>query len=442
MKGYEITQQNWLNRNKNKELILPKLHAGQVEIFNNSTRYNAVCTGRRFGKTVLLTWLAGRCAIKGGKVAICAPQYKQLAEPWNAILDFLYAAVSNSNKTEGSIRLLSGGKIDFWALNDNELACRGREYDLVLCDEIAFSKDEQMTRIWERSIKPTMLTTKGTAWMFSTPNGVNTENFFWQICNESERGWKFHHAPSRNNPYVPMDELEKERKANHELVWLQEYEAKFISWDNATFFKLDFFLKDNNPVAFPKKCDAVFAIMDCAVKSGSENDATAVLYCAYAKYDHEYKLIWLDWDLYNIEAASLEYLAPKILNRINELSNECGARLQTPGILCEDAAGGSVLIQQSRSRGWAIQAIDTKLMSKGKDERAFIAGGPASAGLCKISEHAYNKTQEWKGRTHNHLIHQVTTFRIGDKDAAKRADDLLDCATYSIALTLADEWAI
>jgi hypothetical protein len=81
-------------------------------------------------------------------------------------------------------------------------------------------------------------------------------------------------------------------------------------------------------------------------------------------------------------------------------------------------------------------------MSKGKDERAFISGGPASAGLCKISDHAYNKTQEWKGRTHNHLISQLTTFRIGDKDAARRADDLLDCATYSIALTLCAEYAL
>ena len=218
--------------NKN-EIILPKLHEGQVDIFKNKSRYNAVCTGRRFGKTVLLTWLAGRCAIKGGKVAICAPQYKQLAEPWSAIISFIHPAISNSNKTEGSIKLKTRGKIDFWALNDNELACRGREYDLVLCDEIAFAKDDQMTRIWERSIKPTMLTTKGSAWMFSTPNGVNQENFFWQICNEHDSDWKFFHAPSRNNPYVPLDELEKEKKANHELVWLQEYEAKFISWDNS-----------------------------------------------------------------------------------------------------------------------------------------------------------------------------------------------------------------
>jgi len=38
----------------------------------------------------------------------------------------------------------------------------------------------------------------------------------------------------------------------------------------------------------------------------------------------------------------------------------------------------------------------------------------------------------------NHFLHQVTTFRIGDKEAAKRADDLLDCFTYGVAVGLTD----
>jgi len=33
------------------------------------------------------------------------------------------------------------------------------------------------------------------------------------------------------------------------------------------------------------------------------------------------------------------------------------------------------------------------------------------------------------------LLSQVTTFRIGDKEAGSRADDLLDCMVYGLAIT-------
>ena len=68
----------------------------------------------------------------------------------------------------------------------------------------------------------------------------------------------------------------------------------------------------------------------------------------------------------------------------------------------------------------------------------MLAGGPAYRGDVKVSQYAFDKVVEWKGRTLNHLLQQVNTFHIGDKDAAKRADDLLDCATYSIIVACVD----
>jgi len=124
------------------------------------------------------------------------------------------------------------------------------------------------------------------------------------------------------------------------------------------------------------------------------------------------------------------------------LAAQCGARRGSIGLFVEDAAGGTVLIQQGQAKGWPVTPIPSKLMAKGKDERAMIAGGPAYRGECKISRHAFDKVIPWKGRNLNHLVHQVVTFRIGDKDASKRADDLLDTACYSIALTLVSEDAV
>jgi len=416
---------------------LPTLHSGQVEIYKNRARYNVVACGRRFGKTILLETIAADCAAKGKRFGLFTPEFRQLAEPFDHILNMLNPIVKSKSLNDGRIVTVTGGVVDFWSLKDNQLAGRGREYHKIGIDEAAFTKNGQMNDIWRKSIKPTLLTTRGEAWVCSTPNGADPDNFFYQLWHDEEMGFKTHHAPTASNPYVPEDELLREQKTAHPLVWRQEYLAEFVRWDGESFFNVNYFLVNEQPVDYPVKCDGIFAVMDCAVKSGSEHDATAVIYCAISRYG-EHELIWLDYEMYSIEAASLEYLAPSIIERCEKLAEQCQARNGSLGLLVEDAAGGQVLIQQAKARGWPIKPIDSKITSRGKDERAMMAGGAAYEGRCKVSRYAYEKTVNWKGRTMNHLLHQVATFRIGDKEAYKRADDLLDCATYSMIVALTD----
>ena len=424
------------------EIRLPELHQGQVDIFNARAQFNVVCCGRRWGKTKLMVAMAGNEAAYGGKVGLFTPEHKQLSEPFDELTEILRPIKRTFDRTNGRIRLLTDGKIDFWATTDNHLAGRGREYHLGCWDEVAFAKNNQAGEIWKKAIKPTLLTTRGSFWLFSTPNGIDQDNFFYQAWHDRSLGFKQHHAPTSSNPYVPPDELEKYKKEYHPLAFQQEFLAEFIDWGSSTFFKLDYLLdSDGLPVEYPTKCDGVFAVMDCAAKSGTNNDATGIIYCAVSKY-HGHPLIILDYEMHSIDASMLEFLAPKVLARCDELARQCGARNGSLGIMVEDAAGGIVLNQQARATGWPVDPIDSVLMSKGKDERAMIAGGPAYQGLCKISRHAFDKVVEWKGRTMNHLIHQVTTFRIGDKDAYRRADDLLDGFVYSIVLALSDQRSI
>ena len=78
----------------------------------------------------------------------------------------------------------------------------------------------------------------------------------------------------------------------------------------------------------------------------------------------------------------------------------------------------------------------------GKDIRAINASGPVYRGEVKFSDIAYNKVMGYKGATRNHLWSQVVGFRVGDKDAARRADDLLDTFTYAVAITLGGEGGV
>ena len=83
--------------------------------------------------------------------------------------------------------------------------------------------------------------------------------------------------------------------------------------------------------------------------------------------------------------------------------------------------------------------IDSKLTAVGKDERAISVSGYVYRGMVKLSQNALEKVVTYKGVTRNHFTSQVLGFRIADKDAGKRADDLVDCFTYGISIALGNE---
>jgi hypothetical protein len=67
------------------------------------------------------------------------------------------------------------------------------------------------------------------------------------------------------------------------------------------------------------------------------------------------------------------------------------------------------------------------------DPAGFRQGDPKL-----ITREAYNKTSNYRGVTRDQLLAQLSSFRVGDKAAYKRVDDLLDCATFAILLAFGD----
>lgn len=398
--------------------------------------------GRQFiptHNTKHIVTLASNGAAKGKKVGVFAPERKQLLEPYDDIIDILENVTASSNKSDGFIKTINKGKIDFWNLIDNELAGRGREYDLILVDEAAYTKNGQMLNIWERSIIPTMATRPDAdVWVYSTPNGENPDNFFWKICNDPAMGFTEFHSPSGTNPMVSQVWLREEQARLHPDVWRQEILAEFVDWSGVAFFGRDKWLQaDGEPMPMPAHCDRVFAVIDSATKTGSTNDGTAVTYYARNQYAGT-PLIILDWDIIQIEGALLDTWLVGVFQNLERLSRECGAREGSVGVWIEDKSSGIVLLQQARKRDMNVHAIGGAWGQLGKDERALSVSSYHYQGLCKIAAPAFNKTVVYKGVSRNHLISQVVGFRLGDKDAAKRADDLLDSYVHGLALALGD----
>lgn len=417
------------------DIYLPTLHSGQAEIYRNRGRFNAVRCGRRFGKTQLLITIGANGAAKGKKIGIFTPEHKQLLEPFDEIVQILQPIKRRSSKVDGEIRTTTGGLVDFWHVNDNPLAGRGREYDWVLLDEAAFAKNGQMKQIWERAIKPTLLTRRGGAWVFSTPHGIDEENFFWAACNDAKLGFTQHHAPTAANPYVPAEELELERERTHPLVFQQEYEALFTDFSGAAFFSLDKLTENGAGVPYPAHCDGVFAVIDSAMKDGSGNDGTAVVYCALSKHVG-HPLIILDWEIVQINSDLLTTWLPNVFANLEHLAKVVKARHGAIGTFIEDKASGITLNQYCARVGLPAEPIAGDITSIGKDGRAVACSGSVYRGEVKFSAHAYDKVVDYKGQSKNHLVSQVVGYRIGDKDAAKRADDLADAFMYSVIIGL------
>ena len=412
---------------------LPTLHTGQVEAYKKRGRFTAVRCGRRWGKTILGEVIACDAAIKKGNVGIFAPDYKILAETYHEIINILDPVKKSGSRIDGVIRTTTGGRLDFWTL-DNERAGRSRAYHVVIIDEAAFAKPNMM-QIWNTAIRPTLLDYAGTAWVLSNTNGVDPDNFFWRICNEPQHGFTEFHAPTRTNPYLPAEELEKLQRENHPLVYSQEYLAEFVDWAGIQFFSQEDLLVNGQPVAMPERVDGVFAVIDTAIKTGKEHDGTAVSYWSSSQFNG-HPLVCLDWDIVQVEGSLLETWLPSVFQNLESLARDTKARAGSLGVHIEDKVSGTILLQQALRHGWDARPIDTKLTALGKDERAISVSGYVFQKKVKISAPAFHKTAVYKGQAKNHFLSQVLGFRIADKLASTRSDDLLDTFTYAVSLAL------
>ena len=426
-------------------VTLPTFHADQQKAYEvaRGARFFALRCGRRWGKTAFEKVVACDDAIHGKLVGWFAPDYKRLSEAFSEVETILAPIKKSSSQTTGIIRTITGGSVEFWTLGD-ESAGRSRKYHTALIDEAAFGKDN-MVDIWRMSIKPTLLDYRGRCVAASNTKGVDPENFFWQICNEEKHGFVQYHAPSANNPYLPAEDIEELRRTEHPLVFQQEYLAEFVDFRGVAFFSLDNLLLHGSAVSLPMYCDAVLAVVDTAVKTGSDNDGTAVVYAAINLRGTAVgaaKITILDWDIQQIEGSLLDVWLPTVFDNLTALATQCKARAGSLGAWIEDKSSGMVLLQQAKRNEWPAHAIDTALTAKGKDERALSVSGYVYRGDVKLSQLAHDKVTFYKKTTRNHLISQVCGFRMGDKDASKRADDLLDCFTYlpSIVLGNSEGW--
>lgn len=220
---------------------LPKLHNAQRQIVDGARRFNLVCCGRRFGKTKLAIDRLLIPALNAFPVAYFAPTYKMLSEVWRDVAQVVGPITTQRSTQEKRLQLVTGGVIDFWSLENPDVA-RGRKYKILIVDEAA--QVAWLEEAWQKVLRPTLTDYQGEAWFFSTPRGLN---YFHQIYQQGAdsliEDWQSWQMPTARNPFIAPSEIEAARRELPSDVFKQEYLAEFIQNSGAVFRNVDACLK-------------------------------------------------------------------------------------------------------------------------------------------------------------------------------------------------------
>lgn len=215
------------------QLRLKKLHEGQLSVMAGAARFNVLKIGRRWGKTTLaVNELIPQPALDGKPVAYFSPTYNDMTEVWNELLGYLDPVVQSKNEQRKQIKLITGGVIDFWSM-DNPDSGRGRKYARVVIDEA--EKAGRFKDAWQNTILPTLIDYGGDAWILSTPKFGET--YFKELFKRGGVGnWASFNLSSYTNPHIRHSEIDEVKATMDSLSFACEILAQDVNLSLNPFF--------------------------------------------------------------------------------------------------------------------------------------------------------------------------------------------------------------
>lgn len=234
-----------------------ELHAHQVAIFNDPSRFKVVAAGRRFGKSYLAAVTLFVEASKNTKVRTdgvevdlalekvyyVAPTFTQGKEIlWPLMKEIGRDLIQQAYEQNATITLVNGRVIAIKGA-DKPDSLRGTGLSYVVLDEYAFMKEE----VWEQIILPQLARSEGGALFIGTPDGKNHFYHTWLRANigHDEKGnemdgWKAWTYHSSDNPFLPPSEITMMTANMSESRKRQELEASFEA-DGGVYMSRDMF---------------------------------------------------------------------------------------------------------------------------------------------------------------------------------------------------------
>lgn len=313
-----------------RKIQLASLHPGQKQIAAKASRFNVVCCGRRFGKTKFAIDRLVHPALNGLPVAYFAPTYRMLSEVWRETVSVVQPITDARSAQEKRIQLITGGTLDFWSLDNPDIA-RGRKYKLIVVDEAA--QIAWLEEAWQKVLRPTLTDYQGGAYFFSTPRGLNYfHQLFQQGADPLKTDWQSWQMPTTANPFIPPAEIEVARLELPSDVFKQEYLAEFIQNAGAVFRNVDACLKA--PVTTPEAHAGHRVVLGCdwAQKHDFTCLSVACLTCGHELQLDRFNQI--EWALQRGRLVALvqKWNVKEILVELNSIGGPNFEALQREGL--------------------------------------------------------------------------------------------------------------
>jgi PBSX family phage terminase large subunit len=101
---------------------------------------------------------------------------------------------------------------------------RGQAFDFLIIDEVASMRNFWVG--WQEVLRPTLTDTKGDVMFISTPKGFN---HFYTLFNKQneDKDYESFHFTSYDNPFMPVEEINKAKQELDDNQFAQEYLADF-----------------------------------------------------------------------------------------------------------------------------------------------------------------------------------------------------------------------
>jgi hypothetical protein len=190
------------------------------------------------------------------------------------------------NETRLEVTSRMGGHLKLFGADAKPEEIRkalGNKYDRIYIDEAA-SFRQDLRKMWDQSLKPTLIDKAGTIGLFSTPSDL-TKGFYYDITKGVEPGWSVHTWTPRDNPHVRQRWEEDHAdllRENPLVVLTPHYKQMWLGeWcvdDSALVYKFNA-VRDTCPAPPPGEYAYVMGV-DLGL-----SDASAFVVCAYSGAD-------------------------------------------------------------------------------------------------------------------------------------------------------------
>lgn len=212
------------------------LTGAQEQILSDTHRFRVVACGRKFGKTTLNAEELVANAISGNdrRVMYVAPTLGDARRlMWDRLKQYGATVKENDTRMELKVATYKGGMstifLGSWEKVQNY---RGDEFDFVIFDEVQDYRNFWVG--WQEAMRPTLTPRKGMAMFTGTPKGFN---HFYDLYNVeySDTDFKSFHFTTYDNPFIPVDEIEKAKAQETTERFAQEYLAEFRKSEGLVF---------------------------------------------------------------------------------------------------------------------------------------------------------------------------------------------------------------